>query len=176
MKRYVILVLVLLGLIKVLSTKVVEIRVKRVCPLVPTAETLTSHEADTFLRQWTEYVNRGYRNKVPEDFSSDEVNISDRLPWIVRFWMAKNCIDPKRFYYTEQRFRSILKTHELKKHADAVISILSAQMAEGVDADKKAWYEDLIEKQKKLPKIEGVTDDELNMIKGREQEIEKLLK
>lgn len=176
MKRYIILVLVLLGLYKVLATPLIEVRARRVCPIVPHTTEINPKEADLFFKQWAEYVNRGYKQKVPEDFSVDEKNMADRLPWIVRFWMAKNCIDPKRFYYVEQRFRSILKTCALKKHTDAVASVLEKQMAAGMDEEKQKWYQDLIEKQHQLPQIEGITDAELEMVKGHEQDIEELLK
>lgn len=176
MKRYVILVLVLLGVFKILSLRIIDIRVRKVCPIVATATEINSKEAKIFLRQWAEYVNRGYKEKVPENFSSDEVNMADRLPWIVRLWMEKKCIDPKRFFYTEQRFRSILKAHEMKRHTDGVIAILSMQMATEQDENKKAWYADLIEKQRQLAKIEGITDAEIEMTKDREHEIRELLK
>lgn len=176
MKKYVILALAVFVLIKVLPVRVIDVRVSRVCPIVATSEVITPKETDVFLKQWAEYVKRGYRAKVPENFLADEVNMADRLPWQVRFWMESKCIDPKRFFYVEQRIRSILKAEALKKHTDGVAAILSAQMNAGMNEEKQKWYQDLIEKQQKLPKIEGVTDEELEMFNGREDEIEALLK
>lgn len=176
MKRYIILILVLFCLVKILTTRVIEIRAKKLCPIVAISEVINPKEANVFFKQWGEYVNRGYREKVPEDFSTDEIKMADRLPWVVRFWMAANCIDSKRFFYTEQRIRSILKALALKKHTDGVAAVLSAQIKDGMDEEKKKWYQELIEKQHALPKIEGVTDEEIEMIQGREKEIEELLK
>ena len=176
MKKYVILILVLLGVFKILSLRIIDIHVRKVCPIVANTIEINPKEANVFFKQWAEYVNRGYREKVPENFLVDEVNMADRLPWIVRFWMAKKCIDPKRFFYIEQRVRSILKALEMKRHTDGVIAILSMQMASEADENKKAWYADLIEKQKQLAKIEGITDAEIEMTKDREHEIRELLK
>lgn len=176
MKKYVILALAVLGLIKVLSVRIIDVREHKICPLVAATEAIAPKEVDVFLKQWAEYVKRGYKEKVPENFLADEVNMADRLPWDVRFWMDVKCIEPKRFFYVEQRLRSILKAEDLKKHTDGVVAILSAQMNSGMDAEKRKWYQDLIEKQEKLPKIEGVTDEELEMVKGREQEIKEILK
>lgn len=176
MKRYIILILVVLGVLKILSTRIIDIHVRKVCPIVTSTTEINPKEANVFFKQWAEYVNRGYRQKVPEDFRTDEINMADRLPWIVRSWMAKRCIDPKRFFYVEQRMRSILKAHEMKRHTDGVIAILSAQMATDTDENRREWYRDLIEKQKQLAKIEGVTDEEIEMTKDREREIRELLK
>lgn len=176
MKKYVILILVFLGIFKILSLRIIDIHVRKICPIVATTQEVNLKEVNVFFKQWAEYVNRGYKERVPENFLSDEVNMADRLPWTVRFWMAKNCIDPKRFYYIEQRLRSILKAHEMKRHTDGVIAILSMQMASETDENKKAWYADLIEKQKQLAKIEGVTDEEIEMTRDKENEIRELLK
>jgi len=176
MKKYVILALAVFVLIKVLPVRVIDVRVSRVCPIVATSEVITPKETDVFLRQWEEYVKHGYRAKVPENFLSDEVNMADRLPWYVRSWMKTKCIDPKRFFYVEQRLRSILKAEDLKKHTDGVVAILSAQMKSETDAEKIEWYKDLIKKQNELPKIEGVTDEELAMVKNHEDEIKEILK
>lgn len=176
MKKYVILALAVFVLIKVLPVRVIDVRVSRVCPIVATSEVITPKETDVFLRQWKEYVKRGYRAKVPENFLADEVNMADRLPWQVRFWMKTKCIDPKRFFYVEQRLRSILKAEDLKKHTDGVVAILSAQMKSETDAEKIEWYKDLIKKQNELPKIEGVTDEELAIVKNHGNEIKEILK
>lgn len=175
-KKYVILFVVLFCLFKILTTRLIDLRVKRICPLVATSQTISAKEADVFLTQWAEYIKRGYFQKVPENFLTDQVNMADRLPWVVRFWMAENCIDPQRFYYTEQRFRSILKACQLKKHTDSVVAILSTQITDDMDENKRKWYENMIEKQKSLPKIEGVTDEEMELVKSREQEIKELFK
>lgn len=175
-KKYIILFVVLCCVYKILATRIIDIRAKRTCPLVASSETVSAKELDVFLRQWAKYIKHGYLQKVPENFWTDEVNMADRLPWVVRFWMAESCIDPQRFYYTEQRVRSILKACQLKKHTDGVVAILSMQITDDMDENKKQWYENLIEKQNTLPKIEGVTDEEIELVKSREEEIKALFK
>lgn len=175
MKRYIILIVVCLGLFKLFTTRQIDIRVHQICPIVQTSETISGKEAQLFLEQWQEYKNRGYMKKVPENFAFDEVEAMNRLPWLVKLWMDKNCIDPKRFYYTEQRLRTILKAYDMQKHTQGVIAILSEQMTQDMDQSKRAWYESLIEEQKQMAKVEGVLAEELKIVDGRTDEIQMLL-
>ena len=175
MKKYVILTVVCVGLFKILTTRLIDFLVHKVCPIVQTSETISRKEADFFFQKWQEYKMRGYVEKVPENFAFDEVNMVDRLPWIVKLWMDKNCIDASRFYYTEQRMRAALKAYDIRKHAESVIAILSEQITPDMDAGQKEWYKTLIEDQKKMVKIEGVTDEELKIVEGREKQLQKLL-
>ena len=175
MKRYIILILACCGLYKVLTTRLIDLRVHKICPLVQTSEEISEKEANVFFKQWAEYKKQGYIKKVPENFAFDEVNMADRIPWLVKLWMDKHCINPKRFYYTEQRFRAILKASDMQKHTQSVIKILSSQMADNMDEAKKQWYRDLIAEQEQMVKIEGVTDRELHLLDGREEEVRELL-
>ncbi len=174
--EYFILVLLFLFVFKLLTTRLIDVRVRKVCPLTPTSETISSKEAEIFLKQWQEYVKRGYMAKVPEDFSFDGVKPEDRLPWIVQKWFEKNCINPQRFYYTEQRFRSILKAQELLKHTERVIDVIETQSKTSTDAAQKQWYDSLIAEQKQMSKVEGISDEELAIVAGREGKIREILR
>lgn len=151
-------------------------RFSKVCPLVQISDTISAKEAELFLKQWTEYVERGYMAKVPEDFEFDHQETAARVPWMLKLWFDKNCINPERFYYTEQRFRTILKAYELKKHTSRVIDVLSAQMTPDMNEAQRQWYQDLIEEQKQMSRVEGVTDEELSIVEGRDSQIRELLR
>lgn len=175
MKKYVILILVLCVLCRVLITRIIDIKINRVCPLVPTSEEISKKEANVFLSQWNEYVSKGYIDKVPEDFLHDTTKPTDRLPFIVKLWFDKNCINPHRFYYVEQRLRAILKAYDLQKHGQAVIDILRTQIRSDMSQEEKKWYEGLIEEQKHLAKVEGVSMDELQIVSDRAEQIKEIL-
>ena len=176
MKRYLILALSLLLLLKIVTSKIIDLRFKKICPLVQTSTQISSKEAEVFFAHWVEYINRGYMAKVPEGFAFDDQNISERIPWIVKLWFDKNCINPERFYYTEQRMRTILKAYEMRKHNQRVIDVLRSQMNDDMDDKQKLWYQNLIEEQEQMSKIEGVTDEELSIIEGREAQIRDVLR
>ncbi len=176
MKRYVILVLSLFFLLKILTVRLIDVDIKRVCPVTPTTDIVSKTEAEVFLKDWQAYVARGYEQKVPEDFTYDGTDITERLPWIVKAWFEKECIDAKRFYYVEQRLRSALKAYDLKKHTDNVIAVLSAQMSLKMDKEKRQWYEDIIEQQKRMSEVAGIGDEEFEFIRLNEIRIREILK
>ncbi|MBR6409609.1 MAG: hypothetical protein IKS23_05180 [Alphaproteobacteria bacterium] len=174
--EYLIFGLLFLFVINLLTTRLIDVRVRKICPIVQQTRTISSKEAEVFLTHWQEYVKRGYMAKVPEDFAFDGVRPEERLPWIVQKWFEKRCIDPKRFYYTEQRFRSILKAQELLKHTQRVIDVFESQIEATKDETQKQWYRTLIEEQKQMSKVEGISDDELAIVAGREGKIREILR
>lgn len=174
--EYFILVLLFLFVFKLLATRLIDVRIHKICPLTPTSETISAKEAEIFLQQWQAYVKRGYMAKVPEDFAFDGVKPEERLPWIVQKWFEKNCINPQRFYYTEQRFRTILKAQELLKHTERVIDVIETQSKMTGDATQKQWYDSLIAEQKQMSKVEGVSEEELAIVAGREGKIREILR
>jgi|GEM_PF-4551100 len=176
MKKSVILFLSFLFLFHILSIRLIDIKLRRVCPIVPTSIEVSQNEADIFLQNFQEYVARGYDKKIPEDFSYDATDVTARLPWIVKKWFEKECIHPERFYYIEQRLRTGLKAYELKKHADHVASVLSQKITKKMDAEQKKWYNDMIENQKKMSKIEGISDQEFDYIASKEEKIRAILR
>ena len=176
MKRYVILVLSFALLIKMVMTPIVDINIKRVCPITPTTESVAASEATVFLKNWEDYKTRGYEQKIPENFAYDATDVTKRLPWIVKMWFEKECIDAKRFYYVEQRLRSALKAYDLKKHTDNVIAVLSSQMTPKMDEQKRQWYQSMIEDQKRMAEVEGITDEEFEFIRLNEPYVRKVLK
>jgi len=176
MKKYVVLGVFSLVLAKILATPVFELNFSKTCPIVQTSDTISQKEADLFLTQWGEYVKRGYMAKVPEDLNFDYKDASDRIPWIVKLWFDKNCINPQRFYYVEQRLRTILKAYELKKHTQRVIEVLSSQIKPGMDLAQKQWYQSLIKEQKEMSKVEGISEEEFLIVKDRDVAIRELLR
>ena len=176
MKRYLLLACCFLLLLKFLSIRVIELRFSRLCPIVQTTDAVSAKEVDLFLNQWSEYVKRGYMAKIPEDFSFDNQNASERVPFIVKLWFDKNCIDPKRFFYVEQRLRTILKAYELQRHTQRVIDVLSSQITPDMNEAKKQWYQNLIEEQKQMSKIEGISQKEIAIIEGRDAQVREILR
>ncbi len=174
--RYGILGLSLCALIDLLTTRIIEIRFKTdMCPIASDRVDISADEANFFFKHWADYINRGYNKKVPEDLRYDDQKISKRLPWVVKLWFDKRCISAERFYYVEQRMRNILKTRQLKNQTNDVIGILKSEISEGVSSEKAKWYNDIIEEQHQMANIEGITDDELRLIEGYEEEIRKVL-
>lgn len=176
MKRYIILALSAIFIIKITTTRILDLHLRRICPITPISESVSKNEAEVFLNNWQRYQDRGYAKKIPEGFSYDDTNILERLPWLIKQWFEQQCINPKRFYYVKERMHTILKAYQLKKHNDQVIKILFEQMAEKTDEQDRAWYYQMIEEQRKMSKVEGVTDEEFAFIAENENRVKQLLK
>ncbi|HCU59189.1 MAG TPA: hypothetical protein DIC64_04325 [Alphaproteobacteria bacterium] len=175
-KKYLILFVSIIFVWKLLSIRIIDLRFSKVCPIVQTSDVISAKEAELFLKQWGEYAKRGYMAKVPEEFAFDNEATAERIPWIVKLWFEKNCINPQRFYYTEQRLRTILKAYELKKHTLRVIDVLESQIQSDMSESQKQWYQDLIEEQKQMSKVEGIRDEELAIVEGRDSQIREILR
>ena len=174
--QYGILILTACVLLKICSTQVIDIRFNTdMCRIAPNTVEISLEEADTFFKYWADYADRGYNHKVPEDLRYDDQKISKRLPWVVKLWFDKRCISAERFYYVEQRMRSILKAHYLKEQTESVISVLQNEIAKGLSSDKAAWYENIINEQRRMVNVEGITESELKLIEGNEEAIRKIL-
>ncbi len=175
-KRYLILALSVAVLVWVLSTPMVEIRKIKNCQGFLTSEHILPQEVEEFVPQWQEYVARGFASKVSEDFSQDLQKPEERLPLMVKWWFEKECIDPKRFYYIEQKLRSILKVLELEEHAKKVSEIIAQERASQKNKEDQQWYENIKAQQMELAKIEGLSKEELRLVRGREHMFRQLLR
>lgn len=178
MKRYLILILAFLLVVKVFSCHLVESDTKGVsedCPAVSHSREISKYEFDKFLETWSLYMREGYAQKVSDKISLAEGLPSENLPWILRYWLQRRCWDTDRFYYVEQRVRAVLSTSYLQKHTSEVAAILENQAENEDDEAKKEAYQDMLAIQSKIANVEGVSESELSFVKGREELIEQVL-
>lgn len=177
-KRYLILFLAALLIIKVLSFKLVDYTTptfKKQCDPMQTEEFLTAYELDAFLPVWSEYLSSGEKDKVSDKISLLSGNISENLPLDVKIWFSRHCWEPERFFYVEQRLQAIVNTVRLKKHTDGVKQVLSELLQSEKNDEKLAEYKAMAEIQDKIANIENVTEDEIALVKGKENLFEDVL-
>lgn len=177
-KRYLVLFLALLLILKVFSCHLVDydsIMTKKTCrPMAESAE-ISKAETEQFLSLWAEYLERGLNVDVSDKISLLSGDIDTALPWHVTFWLTQNCWTASRFYYVEQRLRSIIHTLYLQEHTRAVKEILKNLLHNETDEVKKNSYQNMIEVQDLIANIEAVSPQELQMIEGRAQQVEDVL-
>ncbi len=177
-KRYLVLFLALLLILKVFSCHLVDydsIMTKKTCrPMAEGAE-ISKAETEQFLSLWAEYLERGLNVDVSDKISLLSGDIDTALPWHVTFWLTQNCWTASRFYYVEQRLRSIIHTLYLQEHTRAVKEILKNLLHNETDEMKKNSYQNMIEVQDLIANIEAVSPQELQMIEGRAQQVEDVL-
>lgn len=177
-KRYLVLFLALLLILKVFSCHLVDydsIMTKKTCrPMAEGAE-ISKAETEQFLSLWAEYLERGLNVDVSDKISLLSGDIDTALPWHVTLWLTQNCWTASRFYYVEQRLRSIIHTLYLQEHTRAVKEILKNLLHNETDEMKKNSYQNMIEVQDLIANIEAVSPQELQMIEGRAQQVEDVL-
>lgn len=145
------------------------------CQPFNVTEKLSPQELEVFLKIWPQYQERLHRSQKGSQLSLYSGKASDALPWHVRFWLFKNCWEPDRFYYVEQRLHEILQTSFLHKHTQDVVGILQQLMQQESDPAKIEAYNQLIEIQEQIVKVEKISAEELDMVRGREADIEAVL-
>ncbi len=173
-RRYIILFAACLIIIRVLSCSIIPDISKNVnpdCKPMNTKEQISSIEADKFLQDWVEYINKGYHNLVPEKISLIEGSLDEHLPLPVKVWFNKKCWSAKRFYYVEDRLRTTLQMLYLRRHSESILAILNERM----NGENEAEYKNIIEMQKNLIHIENISEEELKFVAMSEAEIVKIL-
>ena len=149
--------------------------VKETCPPMAVTTEISAEETEKFLPLWSEYMAQGLNTDVSDKVSLMSGDLETALPWPVNFWLNKNCWTAERFYYVEQRLRSILRTLYLREHTRAVKEILLQQLKSETDEAKKASYQNMIDMQDTIANVEAVSEEELNIVRSREQLIEDVL-
>ena len=177
-KRYLILGLAFLLLIKVFSCRLVDydtFSIKKDCRPMASSTEITAPELEEFLPLWSAYVADGLNDMVSDKISLLSGDLESALPWQVNFWLHKRCWTADRFYYVEQRLRSIIHALYLREHTRAVKEILTERLEGETDEIKKTSYQNMIDMQDAIAVVEAVSDEELQAVRGRENEIEEVL-
>ena len=93
-RKYIILLLSFLLILRVLSCSIVPETEKEItprCKSMSTEETISASEIDAFLKLWVEYVNKGYDKKVSDKVSLLSGQLEDKIPLKIKMWFNKNC-------------------------------------------------------------------------------------
>ena len=82
-RRYIILILALLLILKVFSCSIVPETKKEYtprCKSVSEEQEISSAEIDAFLKLWVEYIQKGYNKEVSDQISLLSGKIEDKMP------------------------------------------------------------------------------------------------
>lgn len=176
-KRYLVLSAAAILVAKVFSCNLAtyQTTMDKTCPPMAQTENLSQPEIDNFLELWPLYLQQGLHQEIPDKISLIPGDIAEQIPWKVNFWLNKHCWTAERFYYVEQRLRSIIRTLHLKQHTDAVKAVLTEQLKTETDDAKATTYQNMLDLQDKIYNIENISETELNLLLGREGTVEQIL-
>jgi hypothetical protein len=102
-------------------------------------QAVSEQEFTAFLKTWNRYIDSGMYEKASLGNEDTLPDPSLRLPWIVRFWLFKNCWDADRFYYVNQRLRQAVKDSETLEHSAGAVALLEQLLAEIEKKDQKPY-------------------------------------
>lgn len=130
-------------------------------------------EMESFLKIWSEYLDEDISEIGISQLSIGEGGLSAKLPKKVLAWFTKRSWNIDRFFYVEQRMKSIVKAATLKKQSINNIKLLEELRKN--DAQAVSGIERLIREQEEAYKVEQVSDDEIAMVTTRLKEISDIL-
>lgn len=123
--------------------------------------TINPQELRSFLRLWSVYVKSDVSNYGAAQISLISGDLNENLPRRLLNWLHGNRWTPKRFFYVEQRVRSIVKTGIMLRHIEANRKILER----GDNAAVAENLRKIIAEQERTVNAEKITRQELEMIK-----------
>lgn len=139
---------------------------KEVVTEVVIGETITSREINAFLDVWPKYVNSWVsRIGVPKLSMTRSNNFKKRLSFITIAWLNRHGWEAERFFYVEQRLRSIVMSLQTEEHSQKTIELLERQLASESNSSIRDNIAVLIEYQKRTVNIEMVSSKEMSLVK-----------
>lgn len=130
-------------------------------------------EMESFLKIWSEYLHEDISEIGISQLSIGEGGLSAKLPKRVIAWFTKRSWNVDRFFYVEQRMKSIVKASILKKQSVNNIKLLEELKKN--DAQAVPGIERLIKEQEEAYKVEQVSNEEIAMVTSRLKEISNIL-
>lgn len=132
---------------------------------------LTSNEMRSFLRLWSVYISKDISRDSTSQLSLMTGDTESKVPPRLVRWLRGQGWTPKRFFYVEQRMKSIVKTALLEKHIQSNMDVLKQNQ----DATSSTNLRKIIEEQKRTLNIEKVSPEELALIRPNVEYINEVL-
>ena len=141
------------------------------CVTAPLGAVVSADEIERFVNTWQSYQTQDF---VLEGSSLQAENTKD-YPLQLRWWLARHCFTPERFFEAEEKIRSAVHALYLHEHAYAVIEILNAELEIEQDQQRRVAIENMIIAQKKIADAFQVSAEQLEAVAGKLPEIRALL-
>lgn len=136
---------------------------------------ISAPELDSFLKIWPSYIREGIADLGYSQISlSMKTSVKDMNKQAAA-WLAEKNWDADRFFYVEQRLRTILKTLEVDERISDNIEGLKTQLQISGGEQLSGMIEGLIAEQQQRLNIEKISRPELEMVKRRRPEILQIL-
>ncbi|MDD4556670.1 MAG: hypothetical protein PHE89_05025 [Alphaproteobacteria bacterium] len=139
-------------------------------------EPISVGEINSFLNVWPDFTNSWVSKLgIPQLSLTTSNNMKRRLPYITIAWLNRRGWDADRFFYVEQRLRSIVRSAQTEEHVYQTIDILEKKMKESGDNYGQMNVKHMIDYHKKSLNVEKVSSEEIKMVRSNLVEISKIL-
>lgn len=137
---------------------------------------ISQEELMSFLPVWSDYMDRHISELGKRPVSLASGAPEDNLSNEAKEWLLRRLWYPNRFFYVEQRLRTILKTIEYQAQSENLIKELSrqyaalqAQQAQNSNPDSNLSslmnsIENMIKEQKAKENVEKISPEEIKLV------------
>lgn len=140
------------------------------------SKAITAWEVSSFLEVWPDYVDSFVSRLGVSNLSlTTSTNIKKKLSYITIAWLNRRGWEADRFFYVEERLRTIVAVAQTEDHSAKIIAVLEKQMATEKNSNVKANIATLIENQKKNLDTSLVTAKELEIVRPYMNNISDIL-
>lgn len=133
-------------------------------------------EINSFLEIWPEYKNSWVSLLEIGQLSFTTSRVpAPRYSYFTKMWLYKRGWGIDRFFYVEQRLKSIVKTLEVEDSATKTIKLLELQYANEKSPEVKKNVQNIITHQESLLNLEKVSRAERDLVRPHLKEVKAAL-
>lgn len=140
-------------------------------------ELLTFDEIDEFLRLWSIYFHKDFTaGNIKQISMTEQAKASETASPKLKRWLWTQGWNVDRFFYVEDRLRSVVKTAYYRANINANKEILKQKMLAGSYFGDAANLKKIIKRQEETQtNNEKITDEEVAIVEGNLDKIINIL-
>ena len=136
-------------------------------------EQVSFDEMNSFLEVWSQYCAKGYPEIIGSGVSIYNEAIEEAVPQNIYIWLKRRDWTVKRFYYVEERMRSIVKAAILTQHMEN--NRLMLRHPGGLNSEALKNLKSIVDEQEEKFSIREVSKEEVEMVRGNLSLVDDIL-
>lgn len=176
-RKLIILIFTLIALLAVLTTPLQRMgKFNNFDEAPQVGELVTFNEMDDFLRLWSIYLRKKFTKSTISQISMTQAKASEVASPRLKRWLWTEGWNVDRFFYVEDRLRSIVKTAYYRANINANKEILKQKTVAGYYHGDAGSLAKIIKKQEETQvDNEKITDEEVAIVAGNLDKIVDIL-
>ena len=138
-------------------------------------EPITPYEINSFLEIWPDYVESWVSKLGVAQLSLTNAKKIDRkLPYITIIWLNRRGWEAERFFYVEQRLKSIVRSAQTEEYVRETVDMLEKKRLQ-TSGSAAQNIQSMIDYHKKSLNVEKVSKAEIDMVRPNLSKISEVL-